>query len=243
MGSVRVLTAERMLEIEAKSIVDGTLEANGDLVLTTFGGTEIEAGNLSVTRQMIGNLMYPVGSIYMSTSAANPTASFGGTWVAWGTGRVPVGVDASDTDFNTVEKIGGAKKHTLTAAESGLPAHNHTQNAHTHTSPAHTHANPAHAHLFGPNSQYHAFRWGSSPETNITAQGTTAVAGAPTNNALGAAQGSSNQTAAGTVTSAVTASVNDSTTAINNASTATNASSAHNIQQQFITCFMWKRTV
>lgn len=52
---------------------------------------------------------YPVGSIYMSTSALNPTNFFGGTWVAWGSGRVPVGVNRNDTNFNDIEKTGGSK--------------------------------------------------------------------------------------------------------------------------------------
>lgn len=38
-------------------------------------------------------------------------------------GRVPVGLDSSDTDFNTIGKIGGEKTHTLTIQE--IPAHNH----------------------------------------------------------------------------------------------------------------------
>jgi microcystin-dependent protein len=66
---------------------------------------------------------YPVGSIYLSVSPTNPGTIFGGTWAAWGTGRVPVAVDASQTEFNTVEKTGGEKTHTLTVAE--MPAHNH----------------------------------------------------------------------------------------------------------------------
>lgn len=45
------------------------------------------------------------------------------TWVAWGSGRVPVGVNASDTNFSTVEKTGGEKTHTLTINE--MPSHNH----------------------------------------------------------------------------------------------------------------------
>lgn len=60
--------------------------------------------------------IYPVGSIYMSVShtsaSAVATALGGGTWVAWGSGRVPVGVNTSDTDFSTVEKTGGAKTNT-----------------------------------------------------------------------------------------------------------------------------------
>ncbi len=31
---------------------------------------------------------------------------FGGTWAAWGSGRVPVGVDASDTHILDVQVIG-----------------------------------------------------------------------------------------------------------------------------------------
>ena len=73
----------------------------------------------------IYNAIYPVGSIYMSVNNTNPSSLFGGTWVAWGAGRVPVGVDAADTDFDTVEETGGAKEVTLTGAQSGVQAHNH----------------------------------------------------------------------------------------------------------------------
>ena len=55
------------------------------------------------------DLMYPVGSIYLSTNSINPSEYFGGEWEQWGKGRVPVGVDMSDSDFNSVEKIGGNK--------------------------------------------------------------------------------------------------------------------------------------
>lgn len=61
------------------------------------------------------NKFHPVGSIYMSatlSTAAQVEAAIGGTWVAWGSGRVPVGVDTNQTEFNSVEKIGGSKTHT-----------------------------------------------------------------------------------------------------------------------------------
>ena len=64
----------------------------------------------------IVNLIYPVGSIYMSVNSTNPSTFFGGTWVSWGTGKVAVGVDISDTNFNMVEKTGGSKN---------LQAHTH----------------------------------------------------------------------------------------------------------------------
>ena len=55
------------------------------------------------------DLMYPVGSIYLSTNSINPSEYFGGEWESWGSGRVPVGIDTNDTNFNTVEKTGGNK--------------------------------------------------------------------------------------------------------------------------------------
>ena len=55
------------------------------------------------------NIIYPVGSIYMSLNSANPSTIFGGTWEQISKGRTLVGVDSSDTDFNIAEKIGGSK--------------------------------------------------------------------------------------------------------------------------------------
>lgn len=80
-----------------------------------------------VTDASLVNNIFPVGSIYMSatmSTAAQVEAAFGGTWTAWGAGRVPVGVDANDTDFDTVEETGGEKTHTLTISE--MPSHHHT---------------------------------------------------------------------------------------------------------------------
>ena len=53
--------------------------------------------------------VYPVGAIYMSVNNINPSILFGGIWEAWGKGKVPVGVDTAQTEFNTVEKTGGNK--------------------------------------------------------------------------------------------------------------------------------------
>lgn len=67
------------------------------------------------------DLTYPVGSIYMSVSNVNPSNLFGGTWVEFASGRTLVGVDTSQTEFNTVEKTGGSKTHKLTIDE--MPIH------------------------------------------------------------------------------------------------------------------------
>lgn len=81
--------------------------------------------------------IYPVGSIYMSASLSTPSAvatALGGTWVAWGAGRVPVGVDADDEDFDTAEETGGEKTHKLVLAE--MPSHSHEVYGRTGTTAA-----------------------------------------------------------------------------------------------------------
>lgn len=90
--------------------------------------------------QQFAKTMYPVGSIYMSVSSTNPSTYFGGTWVAWGSGRVPVGINTSDSNFNTVEKTGGASTVTLTASQ--MPSHTHTftgSSTTTNSAGGHTH--------------------------------------------------------------------------------------------------------
>ena len=79
--------------------------------------------------------MYPVGSIYISVKSTNPSSFFGGTWTAFGTGRTLVGINTSDTNFDTVEKTGGAATHTLQVTE--MPSHTHSigsSGAHSHAS-------------------------------------------------------------------------------------------------------------
>ena len=52
---------------------------------------------------------YPVGSIYQSTEPTNPSTFMGGVWERFGNGRVLVGVDETDADFNAANKRGGEK--------------------------------------------------------------------------------------------------------------------------------------
>lgn len=67
---------------------------------------------------------YPIGSIYTSVNSTSPSVLFGGTWVSFGSGRVLVGIESDSVEFDTVEKTGGSKTHTLTVNE--IPAHTHT---------------------------------------------------------------------------------------------------------------------
>ena len=102
----------------------GTVTGSGTIDLGTVLTSWDDVGSEAVI-SIIGKALCPVGSIYMSTANVNPSTFITGTtWVAWGSGKVPVGVDTSDTSFDTVEKTGGEKTHTLT--ESEMPKHAHT---------------------------------------------------------------------------------------------------------------------
>lgn len=63
--------------------------------------------------------MYPIGSMYVNfTDSTNPATLLGfGTW-SQVAGRVVVGYDAAQSEFNAAEKTGGHK---------GLQAHTHVQ--------------------------------------------------------------------------------------------------------------------
>ena len=90
--------------------------------------------NPAVTATTIGPIIYPVGSIYTNAAVAtNPATLLGfGTWTAFGTGRVMIGIDSGNALFDTVEETGGnadisisstTDSHALTIDE--MPSHNH----------------------------------------------------------------------------------------------------------------------
>ena len=88
--------------------------------------TNIQSGYLKTKNglQLMTTVPYPIGAIYLSVDSTNPTKLFGGTWEQIAQGRTLVGVDDSQTEFNTVKKTGGEKTHQLKIEE--MPSHNHT---------------------------------------------------------------------------------------------------------------------
>ena len=84
------------------------------------------AGDIYAGGKALRDIFYPVGSIFQSIDGTDPSTFIGGTWERFGNGRVLVGVDENDSDFNASIKTGGEKKHTLTIAE--MPSHSHGQN-------------------------------------------------------------------------------------------------------------------
>jgi hypothetical protein len=105
---------------------DTTLAANSDTKVASQKAVKTYA-DTKTTLAAVLSAVYPIGCIYMSVVSTNPNTVFGfGTWSAWGTGRVPVGFDDGQTEFDTVEETGGEKTPTLTGAESGTSEHAHT---------------------------------------------------------------------------------------------------------------------
>ena len=125
-----------------------------------------------------------------------------------------VGLDAGQTEFDTVEETGGAKTVTLTEAQ--LPAHTHTQNSHNHTQDAHTHLTQRYPTATGASS-------GFTIDTSMS--GTLADNTLPTKAATAV-----NQNATAT---------NQAATATNQNA---GAGDAHANLPPYIVVYMWKRT-
>ena len=93
---------------------------DGQNKIPGYSKEETDAAIAEAVRIDIINTIYPIGSVYLSVTedtAAKVEAKFGGTWEAFGAGKTLVGVNTADTDFNTVEKTGGEKKHQLLPKE------------------------------------------------------------------------------------------------------------------------------
>lgn len=82
-------------------------------------GSDIDTGITNI--QQIFDLIYPIGSYYISSDSANPSTKFGGIWEQI-TDRM---IMAAGSTY-AVGETGGAVSHT------------HTSAAHTHTTAGHT---------------------------------------------------------------------------------------------------------
>ena len=109
--------------LNAKCVVDSGPYRRIQFLNRTGTNTYINANSIGFGSRSLLDLIYPVGSIYISVSSTDPGTIFGGTWEAFATGKTLVGVDAADTDFNASGKEGGSKTVTLTTDQ--IPAHQH----------------------------------------------------------------------------------------------------------------------
>lgn len=159
------------------------------------------------------DLVYPVGSIYMSANNVSPQTLLGGTWVAWGAGRVPVGVSSSDTDFNTAEKTGGEKTHRLSVDE--MPWHNH-EGTYSNVETKTIHTRPTGGALFPLGIGTYTVKYDVNEQTQ--------------DYMVSPAGGQTLEVQNGTV-------INSQYGVCPNG-----LGVAHNNLQPYITCYMWKRT-
>lgn len=182
---------------------------NGNNVIK-ITGEKGDAGTVNI------DLIYPIGSIYMSVNATNPSELFGGTWEQFAQGRVLLGVGSNgETNYTTAEQTGGS--------ENSVAIHTHTQQTHTHTQQPHNHTllsnteMDGNANGLGRNSKIYGLAgvWQNSAPGhqyyNVDNAGNLYV-----NNATA---------------------VNNSTRAVNNAT-----GKAGGNRMPFITCYIWKRT-
>lgn len=185
----------------------GALDFGMTGLITPFAGATAPTGWLLCRGQLVSKTTY--ASLY-AVLGANAFGTDTGSefYLPNLQGRVPVGVSTTDTDFDRAD-VGGEKSVTLTAAQSGLVGHNHTQNPHSHTQDAHSH-NVATTVNFGTHIHDNNASGG-----NYVSSGTN---GAGTNSATsGSAQPSIN-----------------TTTATNNAVADANAAQAHTNLQPYI---------
>lgn len=83
------------------------------------------------------NREYPVNRVVMFYDAEDHSDYLGFEWELISQGRIPVGLDVNDPDFDTIGKTGGAKTHSTTYTPQGtVQSHTLTVNeipGHTHT--------------------------------------------------------------------------------------------------------------
>ena len=90
------------------------------------GGTDLNAktfNDMQANIEIAINSIYPVGSIIIRDDSQDMSNFMGFTWEKVFAGRVLVGLDTTQTEFNTIGKTGGEKTHKLTIDE--MPKHMH----------------------------------------------------------------------------------------------------------------------
>lgn len=187
------------------------------------------------------NQSYPVGSIYMSTTlstAAQVNAALGGTWQAWGSGRVvmsstsPESTGGSETHSHTQGDTGSGSG-TIGAASGNTGASSGNTGSHTLTSseiPSHTHSgiywNTARVSLNGGSGGY-SLSWnsGSANDTTYFTVGNTGGGGGHTHSL-----------------NSHTHSLNSHTHSIGSHTHTNPSTNSASNMPPYITCYMYKRT-
>lgn len=194
---------------------------------------------------ILKNNIWPVGSIYINAGVStNPATLLGfGTWTAFGAGKMIIGIDGADADFDSLADTGGAKTST------SLIAHTHTGPSHTHTGPSHTHTGPSHTHAGtsdGESGHTHALteHWLNQPGYTHALSTTDTNAKTSSGAGTGASTGHTHTFTTGAAGTGVTgADGTGNTSAAGTGATGSAGSGASfSIMNPYVTAYMWKRT-
>lgn len=115
-----------------------TIKSNTDAQIDNVNA---QIGNINENIRGIVDIIYPVGSIYMSMNSTNPSLLFGGEWERLKDTFLLASGDvytADSSDVSTAQR-GSA---TVSLTQSQMPRHTHIQNPHTHIQNAHNHSVP-----------------------------------------------------------------------------------------------------
>lgn len=199
------------------------LKLRGSATRPTYNGNNLALVSDVPTVSSVLLQVYPIGAIYMSVNNTNPGTLFGGTWVAWGAGRVPVGIgNNGETNYTTVESTGGSENsvaiHSHSASSSGGATTTGTTTGSFQIA-ASGNAKPLTSNYSG----FSTF---------------TAVTGGSANNP----NTYSREDASKSNRSKVTLDHSHSIPAHSHTITVDNAGSSGGNRQPYITCYMWKRT-
>ncbi len=116
------------------------------------------SSELSNLKKEIINEMYPIGSIYISTTLSTPEQvkeALGGEWETYGAGRTLIGVGNNGTSSYTIGKSGGVESVSTKLTTENLPSHTHVIPELSGTAKEaglHSHASSYWPVAWGPNS-------------------------------------------------------------------------------------------
>lgn len=111
-----------------------SLDENGNLVVNSISCNSINSntGGGNLDPSAVCNLIYPVGSIYLSVNTTSPATLFGGTWE-----RIKDKFLLGVGDTYSLNDTGGEAQHTLVQSE--IPAHTHDVTGDTGGGGSHSH--------------------------------------------------------------------------------------------------------